>query len=104
MKLWLDDVRPAPEGWEWAKTAKQAISFLNTHSEQIEAVSLDHDLGKNAGSGEHVARHLSGYKQLNPETPIRIHSWNPGGARLMAHWLKEAGYPVEVRPFSFGEN
>lgn len=50
-----------------------------------------------------VARHIAGYGQLAKETPIRIHSWNPGGARIMAHWLEQAGYTVDVRPFVIGE-
>jgi hypothetical protein len=31
MKLWLDDERPQPEGWVWAKTADEAIHHLTSH-------------------------------------------------------------------------
>lgn len=102
VKLWLDDVRPAPDGWTWAKTAREAIGHLNAHGPEIVSVSLDHDLGKE-GDGQEVARHIAGYRQLDPSTPIRVHSWNPAGARVMAHWMSEAGYRVEVRPFEFAE-
>lgn len=102
MRLWLDDLRPAPDGWTWAQTAREAINCLNAHGREIEYVSLDHDLG-DGGNGDMVARHIAGYKQLDPETPIRVHSWNPSGARLMAHWLREAGYRTEVRPYEFSE-
>jgi hypothetical protein len=27
MRVWLDDLRPAPEGWEWARTVEEAISL-----------------------------------------------------------------------------
>lgn len=46
MKLWVDDVRPAPDGWRWAKTYKEAIEMLHsTPKERLTDVSLDHDLG-----------------------------------------------------------
>ena len=34
MKLWIDDVRPAPEGYIWCKSvneAKRAIEFVNKY-------------------------------------------------------------------------
>jgi len=43
MKLWLDDIRPAPQGWEWVKNIKQAIEILQT--DKVDEASLDHDLG-----------------------------------------------------------
>jgi len=30
MKIWLDDIRPAPEGWVWCKTAEVVIERLMT--------------------------------------------------------------------------
>jgi hypothetical protein len=43
MKLWLDDVRPAPEGWTHVKTVAAAKAALLTG--EVEVASLDHDLG-----------------------------------------------------------
>jgi hypothetical protein len=43
MNLWLDDVRPAPDGWVHAKTIQEAMPHLE--SGQVEQASLDHDLG-----------------------------------------------------------
>ncbi len=43
MKLWLDDVRPAPDGWKHARTVEEAKAFLLF--ETVEEASLDHDLG-----------------------------------------------------------
>lgn len=42
MKIWLDDRRPAPEGWSWVKTYDEAVHVLRTTS--VFAMSLDHDL------------------------------------------------------------
>jgi hypothetical protein len=43
MKVWLDDVRPAPDGWLHLPTPAEVIEHLRTGD--IEELSLDHDLG-----------------------------------------------------------
>ncbi len=48
LKLYLDDLRMAPEGWFRVYDVRQAISLCQTHlpSEgEISHMSLDHDLG-----------------------------------------------------------
>ena len=102
MKLWLDDVRPAPDGWTWVGTAQNAIDLLVARGQEVTEASLDHDLGTKQ-DGNWVAQYIARYKLLEPGTPIRIHSWNPDGARTMAYWLSGAGYPVEVRPYDVDE-
>ncbi len=27
-RLWVDDLRPAPDGWTWAKSSSEAIALL----------------------------------------------------------------------------
>jgi hypothetical protein len=50
MKLYVDDVRQPPPGWELAQTAQQAISMLSCHA--VTELSLDYDLGDPAyGTG-----------------------------------------------------
>ena len=60
MKLWIDDVRPAPKGYRWAKTVNSAIQFIKTHEalyrhgdikETIELIDVDHDSGDYASDG-----------------------------------------------------
>jgi hypothetical protein len=43
MKLYLDDQRPAPEGWTLVKTPEQAIEHLK--SRRVTHLSVAHDLG-----------------------------------------------------------
>ena len=43
MKLYLDDGRECPEGWSLVNTAEEAILILESNN--VEEVSLDHDLG-----------------------------------------------------------
>lgn len=42
MKLWVDDLRPAPAGWHWARTVNEAIRILA--SQDVTEVHLDHDI------------------------------------------------------------
>lgn len=43
MRVYLDDVRPAPEGWTLARSYKEAIALLSQGN--VTVISLDHDLG-----------------------------------------------------------
>ena len=88
MKLYVDDVRQAPEGWQLAKTAGTAIAILMR--ETIEELSLDHDLGDpEAGTGYDVIvwleeKAFSGNWQHVPPV-IWVHSANPiGRQRIQA--------------------
>jgi hypothetical protein len=38
MKLWIDDYRPAPAGWQRAKTVTEAIRMIATAPEDITAI------------------------------------------------------------------
>lgn len=42
VRVWVDDNRPAPEGWVWTKTAEEAKVRLLTGD--VEELSLDYDL------------------------------------------------------------
>lgn len=91
MRVWLDDVRPAPEGWVWAKTYLEAKRLLETGL--VTHLSLDHDLGQ----GSDGKPDLTGYdlcrwmRDANewPTECIAIHSWNPVGAKRMRDLIQE---------------
>ena len=91
MRVWLDDVRPAPPGWEWANTAEMTIDLLKTG--QVTEMSLDHDLGL---PWLDDAREKTGYDVLAwleeqiqsdrwewPIPVIHIHTRNPVGWKRM---------------------
>ena len=66
MKLWLDDERPAPEGWVWVKTAAEAIRALaDQDCEFITHMSFDHDLADVHYDYWYVAHHpgASGFSE-----------------------------------------
>jgi len=78
MKLWLDDLRPAPAGFEWVKTHDEAIEKLATG--QVKFISFDHDLGENK-SGYDVACLIERWCEEKRITcpEWEIHSDNPVG-------------------------
>jgi hypothetical protein len=83
LSVWLDDVRPAPAGWIWVKTAWEAIELIL--SGDVAEISLDHDLGDDElnGTGYDVAKKLEELAYLDPDFPqpgVSIHSKNPVGA------------------------
>jgi hypothetical protein len=81
MKLWVDDIRPAPEEYDTAvATAKEAIDLLSTGT--VTHISLDHDLGlPSAGTGYDIARWIetAAFEGKIPQLVWRIHSANPVG-------------------------
>ena len=58
MKIWVDDVRPMPDGFDfWAKTYQEAIEIIQTwklNNWIIDAVSLDNDLGEDSLEGRKI--------------------------------------------------
>ncbi len=121
MKIWHDDIRPAPEGWKWARTNAEAKALLlgcGVGSDRVvTAISLDHDLGLHhfteqqitddielifrAGSAEETGLDLVTWMIEGDVVPphVTIHSWNPHGAERMANALNDAGHDVIVAPF-----
>lgn len=115
MRLWHDDIRPAPEGWIWARTNAEAQKLLEEHYGEIEEASLDHDLGfENADPNGNGAIYLAGHSPdgtgldlvrwmiENDRIPpkVTIHSWNSDGALRMARALADAGHAcTTVRRF-----
>jgi hypothetical protein len=85
VKLWLDDTRPAPNGWSWAKTASEAISLLKM--EKIEEISLDYDLGSASlyGTGYDVALFIEEGARSGSLEKMKwaIHSETPDGVYRM---------------------
>ena len=90
MKLWLDDERPAPEGWVHETWASDAIEQLQTRN--VTHLSLDHDLGCNprCGSGYDVCIWLEQTIVEDPTFPLPIvtlHTANPVGRQNMQRVL-----------------
>lgn len=86
------------------KTVAQALKALSMV--EFDFVSLDHDLGGNTfvdpskeETGLDVARYIS--KMENPPPCVRVHSFNPEGAKEMVKVLKEGkSRTVYYQPFN----
>jgi hypothetical protein len=93
MKLWLDDVRPAPRGYTLVKTLAEAKKHLETG---VESASLDHDLA----DGETGVQLLEWMKETGhwPRYKPRVHSGNVKGAIAMKRLTSQCGRPDAPKP------
>lgn len=99
MKLWIDDVRPAPEKYNWAKTVNEAkyhIEWWEAHCKQHDKEGLiidtDHDAGDYAGDGGDYIKLLDWLEETGRNYPIRIHSMNPVGRENMRAIIRRNGW------------
>lgn len=115
MKLWIDDVRPAPEGYRWINSVNEARNFIEGIEEifgdnfvlyypttgekrkvQIELIDIDHDAGEYVNDGGDYIRLLDWLEETGRNYPIRIHSMNPVGAANMRRIIERNGWK-EIR-------
>ena len=90
MKLWLDDLRPVPYGYEGAKSvneAKKLTQEAEHNGIEIEALDLDHDLGDYADQGGDAIRLLDWLAERETFYPVEIHTANPVGRANMERIL-----------------
>ena len=100
MKLWIDDVRPAPEGYVWLHSvnqAKECIRGLESNYGSspyytVELISLDHDAGDYASDGGDYIRLLDWFEVTGRNYPIRIHSANVVGVENMRRIIRRNGW------------
>ena len=76
MKLWIDDVRPAPEGYYWLRTVIDAKFLINIAGDLIELIDIDHDAGEYASDGGDYIKLLDWLEETGRNYPIHIHSQN----------------------------
>lgn len=95
MKLWIDDIRPAPEGYIWVKSVnegKTLITYLVKHNVRVEVVDIDHDAGKYAKDGGDYIKLLDWLENMSYCIPIHIHSQNPVGVENMRRIIRRNGW------------
>ena len=103
MKLWVDDVRPAPEGYIWCKSVNQAkesikyCDFMNNNLNleghySVAIIDIDHDAGDYANDGGDYIKLLDWLEETGRNYPIRIHSMNPVGRENMRAIIQRNGW------------
>lgn len=100
MKIWIDDVRPAPKGYWWCKSVNDAkrviLDPVIQHSYGIDIIDIDHDAGEYAKYGGDYIKLLDWLEETGRSYPIRIHSQNPVGVENMRRIIQRNGWK-EVR-------
>lgn len=108
MKLWVDDVRPAPDGYRWYRTVNEAKESIKNYElmhkvsggkpyYNIELIDLDHDAGYDyANDGGDYIKLLDWLEETGRNYPIRIHSMNPVGVANMRRIIERNGW-TEVK-------
>ena len=97
MKLWIDDVRPKPDGYHIGissvNEAKSWILTLEMNSNfNIELIDIDHDAGDYAWDGGDYIKLLDWLEKTGRNYPIRIHSMNPVGVENMRAIIRRNGW------------
>lgn len=101
MRLWVDDVRPAPEGYVWCKEVLDTIGLIESveppyyffgENERIELIDIDHDAGVYSAFGGDYIRLLDWLEETGRNYPIRIHSANPVGVANMRRIIRRNGW------------
>ena len=95
MKLWIDDIRPAPEGYEWISSVNMAITAIELWEdlpEGIELIDIDHDAGDFACDGGDYIKLLNWLEETGRNYPIRIHSMNSIGVQNMRRIIERNGW------------
>ena len=109
MKLWIDDVRPAPPGYVWCHSVYRAIKEIEAFEqslfddyyidnipfdklEKIEVIDIDHDAGDYAQYGGDYIKLLDWLEATGRNYPIHIHSMNPVGVANMRAIIQKNGW------------
>lgn len=103
MKIWIDDVRPAPSGYMWCKTVIEAKALIERCELyftilpdiwEIEVIDLDYDAGEYAVYGGDYIKLMDWLVERGTLYPLAFHSQNCVGMEYMKrmyrrYWLGE---------------
>ena len=103
IKIWVDDIRPTPDGYTGFMTTNAALRFIRQNYMSIEEISLDHDCGWNMNEGGDYINILKEMQRLScrhgfdfSHIKFRLHSANPVGVQNMRAILEDNGWK-EIR-------
>lgn len=96
MKIWIDDIRPAPGNYVWVRSVDEAKTLIRCTEQPIELIDIDHDAGDYSRDGGDYIKLLDWFEETNRNFPIRIHSMNPVGVENMRRIIRRNGW-TEIR-------
>lgn len=102
MRIWVDDIRPAPEGYIWCRSVNETINTIDSldmmcgsFDSMIELIDIDHDAGDFASDGGDYIKLLDYFEEcFGKDLPykIKIHSMNPVGVENMRRIIQKNGW------------
>ena len=91
VKIWVDDIRPVPGGYEGTKSVEETIRLIEeieSEGGEILLLDLDHDLGDYARYGGDAIKILDYLVERETYYPIKIHTANPVGRANMNRMIE----------------
>ena len=94
MKIWIDDIRPAPDGYIWIKSVNEAKKVITYYENliNIDVIDIDHDAGQYSEDGGDYIFLLDWLEETGQNYPIHIHSMNPVGVENMKRIIQRNGW------------
>ena len=99
MKLWIDDLRPAPEGYIWITSVNQAKIAIKTYErnpyDDKVLIDIDHDAGDYSAEGGDYIKFLDWLESeghVDEGFTFHIHSMNPVGIQNMRTIIQKNGW------------
>ena len=77
MKLWVDDIRPAPDGFIWCKSVNQAKAAITAYEHQYSCDNILIDLDNDGDDYFKILNWLEEKSIVDTGYFFKIHSQNP---------------------------
>lgn len=92
MKLWIDDIRPAPDGFIWCKSINQAKAAITAYEHQYSCDNILIDLDNDAADYFKILDWLEEKNIVDTGYFFKIHSKNPVGIMKMEDIIRHNGW------------
>ena len=92
MKLWIDDIRPAPDGFIWCKSINQTKAAITAYEHQYSCDNILIDLDHDAGDYCKILDWLEEKNIVDTGYFFKIHSKNPVGIMKMEDIIRHNGW------------
>ena len=101
MKIWIDEVRKAPNTDTWTSvfsvnSAKQIIQFAESHNQAIEIIDIGCNAGKFAHRGGDYIELLKWFEETGRRYRIRLHGTDLIGVAKMRRIIRRNNW-TEVK-------
>lgn len=92
MKLWIDDIKPAPDGFIWCKSVNQAKVAITAYEHQYSCDNILIDLDNDADGYFEILEWLEEKNIVDTGYFFKIHSKNPVGIMKMKDIIRHNGW------------